>query len=71
VTDLAGKRVELLREVIPGLHQLAIMVDVGYPAAVLEMGEVQAAARILKLLGRENFFQCVVSKNWIRCGSLS
>jgi putative ABC transport system substrate-binding protein len=48
-TDLAGKRVELLREVVPGLHQLAIMVDVGYSAAVLEMGEVQAAARTLGL----------------------
>ena len=45
--ELAGKRVELLREVVPGLHQLAIMVDVGYSAAVLEMGEVQAAARAL------------------------
>jgi putative ABC transport system substrate-binding protein len=48
-TDLAGKRVELLREIVPGLHQLAIMVDVGYSAAVLEMGEVQAAARTLGL----------------------
>jgi putative ABC transport system substrate-binding protein len=36
-TDLAGKRVELLREVVPGLRRLAIMVDVGYPAAVLEL----------------------------------
>jgi putative ABC transport system substrate-binding protein len=48
-TDLAGKRIELLREVVPGLRRLAIMADVGYPAAVLEMGEVQAAARILDL----------------------
>jgi putative ABC transport system substrate-binding protein len=48
-TDLAGKRVELLREVVPGLRRLAIMVDVGYPAAVLEMGEVQAAVRTLGL----------------------
>ena len=48
-TDLAGKRVELLREIVPRLHQLAIMVDVGYSAAVLEMGEVQAAARTLGL----------------------
>jgi putative ABC transport system substrate-binding protein len=48
-TDLAGKRVELLREVVPGLRRLAIMADVGYPAAVLEMGEVQAAARSLGL----------------------
>jgi putative ABC transport system substrate-binding protein len=45
--DLAGKRLELLREVVPRLHRLAIMVDVGYPGAVREMGEVQAAARAL------------------------
>jgi putative ABC transport system substrate-binding protein len=45
--DLAGKRLELLREVVPRLHRLAIMVDVGYPGAVREMREVQAAARAL------------------------
>ena len=45
--DLAGKRLELLREVVPGLRTLAIMANVGYPAAVLEMGEVQAAVRTL------------------------
>ncbi len=47
--DLAAKRLELLREVLPGLRRLAIMVNVGYPAAVLEKGEVQAAARKLGL----------------------
>ena len=46
---LAGKRLELLREVVPGLRRLAIMANVGNPAAVLEMGEVQAAARTLGL----------------------
>ncbi|MFL6796036.1 MAG: ABC transporter substrate-binding protein [Xanthobacteraceae bacterium] len=49
LTDLAGKRLELLREVIPGLHRLAIMGNVGYPGAVIEMAEVQAAARTLAL----------------------
>ena len=48
-SDLAGKRLELLREVVPRLRRLAIMVNVGYPQAVLEMGEVQAAARTLGL----------------------
>jgi putative tryptophan/tyrosine transport system substrate-binding protein len=48
-TDLAAKRLELLREVLPGLRRLAIMANVGYPAAVLEQGEVQAAARKLGL----------------------
>jgi putative ABC transport system substrate-binding protein len=47
--DLAGKRVELLREVIPGLRRLAIVANAGYPAAVLEMGEVRVAARALGL----------------------
>jgi putative ABC transport system substrate-binding protein len=46
-SDLAGKRLELLREVVPQLRRLAILVDVGYPAAVIEMGEVEAAARTL------------------------
>jgi putative tryptophan/tyrosine transport system substrate-binding protein len=46
-TDLAGKRLELLREVVPGLRRLAIMLDIGNSGAVLEMGEVQTAARTL------------------------
>jgi putative ABC transport system substrate-binding protein len=48
-TDLAGKRLALLREVVPGLRRLAIMVNVDYPSAVLEMGEVQTAAGMLDL----------------------
>ncbi|MFZ0148386.1 MAG: ABC transporter substrate-binding protein [Xanthobacteraceae bacterium] len=48
-TDLVGKRLELLRGVIPQLRRLAIMADIGNPASVLEMGEVQAAARTLGL----------------------
>jgi putative tryptophan/tyrosine transport system substrate-binding protein len=48
-TDLAGKRLELLRELVPGLSRLAIMANIGYSAAVLEMGEVQAMARTLGL----------------------
>ena len=46
-TDLAGKRLELLREVLPGLHRLAILANVGYPASLVEIGKVQAAARKL------------------------
>jgi ABC-type uncharacterized transport system substrate-binding protein len=45
--DLGGKRLELLREVVSGLRRLAIMANVGYPSALLEMGEVRAAARTL------------------------
>ena len=48
-TELVGKRVELLREIVPGLRTLAIIVNVGYPAAVREMAEVQTTARALGL----------------------
>ena len=48
-TELAGKRLELLREVLPDLRRLAIMANVGAPGAVLEMGEVQATARTFGL----------------------
>jgi putative tryptophan/tyrosine transport system substrate-binding protein len=47
--DLGSKRLELLREVVPDLRRLAIIANVGNPAAVLEMVEVQAAARTLGL----------------------
>jgi len=47
--DLAGKRLELLREVVPGLRRLAIMANFSYPASVLEMREVEATARTLGL----------------------
>jgi putative ABC transport system substrate-binding protein len=47
--ELAGKRLELLREVVPDLRRLAIMGNVGNPFTVLELGEVQAAARTLGL----------------------
>jgi putative ABC transport system substrate-binding protein len=46
-TDLAGKRVEILREVVPALRHLAILVNVGNPASVLEAGQVRAAALTL------------------------
>ena len=47
--DLPGKRLELLREVIPGLRRLAIMASVGSGIGVLEMREVQAATRTFGL----------------------
>jgi putative ABC transport system substrate-binding protein len=48
-SDAVGKRLELLREVLPGLHRLAIIGNVDYPAAVQEIAEVRAAARTLGL----------------------
>jgi len=47
--DLGGKRLELLRDVVPNLRRLAIMGNAGYSAAVREMSEVQATARALGL----------------------
>ena len=46
-TDLAGKRLELMREAVPHIRRLAIMANAKAPGAVLEMQEVQAAARAL------------------------
>jgi len=47
--NLAGKRIELLREVVPLLHRLAIIFNAGNTQPVLEMEETQAAARALGL----------------------
>jgi putative tryptophan/tyrosine transport system substrate-binding protein len=47
--ELVGKRLELLREIVPGLRRVAIMGNVANPYMTLELGEVQAAARTLGL----------------------
>jgi putative tryptophan/tyrosine transport system substrate-binding protein len=47
--ELAGKRIELLREVVTGLRRLAIMDNAGNPQSRLEIDEGQAAARTLGL----------------------
>ena len=47
--ELAGKRLELLREVMPQLRRLAIMFNADNTQPVLEMGETQAEARKLGL----------------------
>jgi putative tryptophan/tyrosine transport system substrate-binding protein len=46
-TDLAGKRIEILREIMPQLGTLAVLANARSANAVLEMGEAQAAARSL------------------------
>jgi len=48
-TDYAGKRFGLFRELVPELRRLAILGSVSAPGAMLEMNEVQAAARTLGL----------------------
>ena len=47
--DLAGKQLELLREVVPNLRRLAIIANVDNPAIVIEIGDFKAAARMLGL----------------------
>src|SRR5262245_53798512 len=47
--DLAGKRLELFRELVPSLRRLAIIANVDAPGAVLEVADVQATARALGL----------------------
>ena len=49
ISETGGKRLEFLREVVPGLRRLAILANVSNPAVVLDMGDVQAAARTLGL----------------------
>src|SRR5262245_41304931 len=49
VSDTGGKKIELLREVVPGLRRLAILANVGNPASVMDMREAEATARTLGL----------------------
>src|SRR5215510_5890563 len=49
ISDTGGKKLELLREIVPSLRRLAILANVGNPATVLDMAEAQAAARQLGL----------------------
>jgi putative tryptophan/tyrosine transport system substrate-binding protein len=48
-SDLAGKRLEFLRAVVPGLHRIAVIANADYPGAVHEMHEVEVAAHALGL----------------------
>ena len=50
-TDLAAKRLEFLREVVPGLRRLAILANIDSPPAVQVLREVQAVANALGLEG--------------------
>src|SRR5262245_40268463 len=47
--ETVGKRLELLREVVPGLSRLAVLANGGNPTVVLDMGDAQATARTLDL----------------------
>jgi putative tryptophan/tyrosine transport system substrate-binding protein len=47
--DTASKRLELLREIIPSLHELAILADAGNPYTALDVGEIKRVASTLGL----------------------
>jgi len=47
--DVSGKRLELLRELVPGLRRLAFLAEPGNPFSALELSEVRTAARTLGL----------------------
>jgi putative ABC transport system substrate-binding protein len=48
-TDLSGKRLQLLKEVIPGISSIAVMLNDANPQALIELNETQIAARNLDL----------------------
>jgi len=48
-SDTTGKRLELLREVVPGLRRFAVLANLASSYPALELGEVQAASRTLGL----------------------
>jgi ABC-type uncharacterized transport system substrate-binding protein len=47
--DLSGKRLQLLKEVIPGISSVAVMSNVANPQSQIELNEMQIAARTLGL----------------------
>jgi len=47
--DLAAKRLEIMRDVVPDLRRLAVLANVNNPASGAEIGELQAAAKALGL----------------------
>ena len=48
-SELGGKRLDLLREIVPGLAHVAVMFNSDNPSTVSELREVRAAARSLGL----------------------
>jgi putative ABC transport system substrate-binding protein len=49
MTDVTGKRIQILREVVTGLRRLAVLANTSINNAMLEIAEVEAAARALGL----------------------
>jgi putative tryptophan/tyrosine transport system substrate-binding protein len=49
VTELEAKRVEILREIVPGMKRMAALGDFRNPAVAMQWGEIQTAAQSLAL----------------------
>ena len=47
--ELSGKRLELLKEIVPGISRVAVMLNAGNPQSQFELREVQAAAQAMGL----------------------
>src|SRR5262249_21290289 len=47
--DIAGKRIELLQQLVPGFRRLAILANIDTPGAMVDMREVQAAGHAIGL----------------------
>ena len=47
--ELSGKRLELLKEIVPKLSRVAVLTNSANPVIALAVGETQAAARVLGL----------------------
>jgi len=47
--DITGKRLELLKEVVPALSRVAVLWNPANPSAALQLQELQTAARALQL----------------------
>src|SRR5262245_53835469 len=60
-TEVADKRIELLREVVPGLRSLAVMANVGNPVTALEMREVEATSTKASIRSRSSACSRLVS----------
>jgi ABC-type uncharacterized transport system substrate-binding protein len=48
-TDLSGRRLQLLKEIVPGLSSVAVMSNLANPQSQIELRETQSAARRLDL----------------------
>ena len=47
--DLSGKRLELLKEIVPGISRVAVMLNAKNPQSQFELREMQAAAQAMGL----------------------